>query len=366
MILSSLLGAMRAEILHMKRSPLLIFLTIIQAITFLVLVSLFGLTGNKAPTALINEDTGIYSKKFIETMKQAHHSFALQSMTRQQALQSLQHGNIVAIITIPPGFSNAIHYGETVPIRVEIDNVDTDLTDDIQRALPSAITLFGKQLNLPDIRVRVAEHDLLTHDTGFIPYLVVSALVLDGFIVAGILSAIAVAQEFETGTITLLALAPINPIIPLLGRMLVADAVAFLSMLLSVGVVIFGYGVIPQHPMEMLLTLIACVVIFGLMGVVIGVSLKRTLPVASLIFGLALPLYIDSGSLEPERFDGNIIWALAHLSPVYYAVGLLEHAFHGFQVTPEPIGVDFFMLIVWGIGMILYTKYIVRRQGIRC
>jgi ABC-type multidrug transport system permease subunit len=283
-------------------------------------------------------------------------------MSHEQATKELNRGNLVAAITIPAGFSNAIKYGETVPIPVAVDNVDTDLTDDIQRALPSAITFFAKQISLPDIRVHVIEHDLLPHDTNFIPYLVVSALALDAFIVAGILSAVAVAQEFETGTSLLLAIAPGNPLFALIGRMLIADLVAFVSMLVSAGIVIFGYGVVPLHPTEVIITIITCVIIFGCMGAMLGVALKRTLPVASLIFGLALPLYIDSGSLEPERFDGNVIWGLAHLSPIYYAVGMLEHAFHGFQVTPEPIFLDFLLLVVWAVGMLSCTGFIVRRQ----
>jgi len=110
------------------------------------------------------------------------------------------------------------------------------------------------------------------------------------------------------------------------------------------------------------LGLCLCIIIFGSIGVALGVAIKQTLPVASLIFGLALPLYIDSGSLEPERFDGNVIWTLAHLSPIYYAVGVLEHAFHGFRVTPEPIFVDVIMLGVWAACLLLISGWLIRRE----
>ena len=361
-VFSPLFGAARDELLMMRRSPLLIFLTVVQAITFLLLVSLFGLTGSRAPTAVINEDTGPYSKIFIAALLNAHHSFNLQPMTQEQATEKLQTGELVASITIPGNFSNAITYGETDPVRAAVDNVDTDLTEDIQRALPSAITTFAKKVALPGISIQVKEHDLINHDTGFIPYLVVSALALDAFVVSGILSAIAIAQEFETGTVTLLAVAPVSPMIPFLGRILITNMVSLLVMLLSAAIVVFGYGVVPLHPIEMFLGLCLCIIIFGSIGVALGVAIKQTLPVASLIFGLALPLYIDSGSLEPERFDGNVIWTLAHLSPIYYAVGVLEHAFHGFRVTPEPIFVDVIMLGVWAACLLLISGWLIRRE----
>jgi hypothetical protein len=72
----------------------------------------------------------------------------------------------------------------------------------------------------------------------------------------------------------------------------------------------------------------------------VGAWLKQTLAIVPLIFGLAMPLYIDCGALEPTRFDGEWIWRLAHASPLYYATGLLEWTFHGLRVTPEPVWLD--------------------------
>src|SRR5580704_16633748 len=146
---SALHGSYKAEMTQMIRSPLLVILALIQAVTFLLLVSLFGLTGSMAPTALINNDNGVYSKIFIKNLEQAHHSFNLESMSYTQAEKLLNQGRLVAIIPIPQGFTKAIIADETMPITIDVDNVDSDMTDDIQRALPSAIVGFGKRVNLP-------------------------------------------------------------------------------------------------------------------------------------------------------------------------------------------------------------------------
>lgn len=361
----ALFAACRAEFIHLARSPLLIALTVIQAITFLFLVSLFGLTGSRAPTALIDEDHGPDAQIFVHILAQTHHSFALQVMDQAAATIALQHGKLVAIIIIPPDFSNTIAHGGTVALQVSIDDVNTDFTEDIQRALPSAIVAFGRQLNLPNIRAHVAEQDLINHDTDYISYLVVSALALDAFIVAGILSATAVAREFESGTVKLLVLAPVHPLVSFAGRMLATDAVAMLAMLLTTGIVIVGYGIVPISPIELTSALITCIAIFGCIGAMLGALIKRTLPVASLIFGLSLPFYIGSGSLEPERFYGNAIWIIAHFTPTYPAIGILEDAFHGLHVTPEPVFVDFLLLIGWAALMLILTVFILRKNVIR-
>jgi ABC-2 type transport system permease protein len=360
--LGAILAGARAEASQLRRSPLLVLLAAVQAVTFLLLVSLFGLTGSRAPTAIVDEDHGPMAAQFIAQLANAHRSFALRSMSREQAMAQLSRGELVAMVTIPHGFSEAVQRGDTVPIGVTIDNVDADLTDDVQRALPSAIGAFAQKMQFTGIRLHPAERDVINHDTDFIPYLVVSALALDALIVAGVLAAISVAREFEGGTAAVLSLSPTHPLGPIAGRVVTTAAVSLAAMAATTVIVVAGYGVVPQNPVELLAGLAMCVAIFSCVGVALGALIRRTLPVTALVFGIALPLYIDSGSLEPERFDGNVIWALAHLSPVYYAVGVLEDAFHGLQVTPEPVWLDLVALAAWAaVAMLAAMRLLSRR-----
>ncbi|MGH7203174.1 MAG: ABC transporter permease [Candidatus Levyibacteriota bacterium] len=357
-------GACRAELIQLSRSPLLIILTVIQAITFIFLVNFFGTTGAFAPTALIDNDKGYYAKAFIQNLEHAHHSFTLKSMDEQSAQQAVKDGKIVAIITIPKGFSEAIDNRETVPLNVVVDNIDTDMTADIQRALPSAVAAFGKEFQLPNIHVQTSETDLIDHDTGFIPYLVVSALALSSLLIAGILGAVTVAREFESKTADIMTLSPVNPLIPLLGKVFATDIIAILTMMIAVAIVIFGYHVVPIHAFEMAVALLFCILIFSCLGAALGAAIKRTLPVASLVFGISLPLYLFSGTYERERFDGVIIWSLAHTTPLYYAVGILEHAALNLRVTPEAIWFNFLALLCWAIFAVIAMHYLLRRNNL--
>lgn len=339
-----------AEWKQLNRSRLFVALTVIQAVSLLFLVSLYGLTGSRAPTAVVLSDRGPAGRIFLQELATDHHSFQLKRMTLPQAMPELRRGNLVAVINIQAGFTADYSKGRDTTVNVAVDNVDTDMTDDIQRAIPAAIVDMGDKMHLPGIRLRAVEHDLIDHDTGFIPYLVVSGLVLDAFVVAAILSAMALAREFESGTITYLNLAPAGPFPSVLGRVCATGTLAAAAMVFPVGLVVLGYGVRPLQPFEMVATLLLCVIVFSCLGTAIGALVRRTLPVASLIFGIALPLYICSGSLEPTRFDGNTVWMIAHGSPVYYGVGVMEHAVNGLQVTPESIGTDLAALALWALA----------------
>ena len=353
------------EAAQLNRNRGFVVLTALAAVNFLAMVSLFGLTGAYAPTALIDLDGGPYAKQLVEALDGAHHSFSLKYMSVADAERLLGSGRLAAIITIPKDFSTSIASGLTVPIDVRVDNVNLDLTHDIQRALPAAIVAFGKRNNFPGVRVVMSEHDVIPHDTGYIPYLVVSALALDAMVIAGILGAMATAREFERGTVKILRLAPASPTLVLGGKLAISAAVAATSLGLTLIAIVFGYGVTPIAPWATVFALLACVAIFTCLGAWLGAMLKRTLAAVPLMFGLAMPLYVDSGALEPTRFDGETIWMIAHLSPVYYAVGVLEWAFHGLRVTPEPIYVDLLVLVGIAIVSAVLTLGRLSRAGTR-
>jgi ABC-type multidrug transport system permease subunit len=178
------------------------------------------------------------------------------------------------------------------------------------------------------------------------------------------LGAVAVAREFETKTASLLIIAPINPLFPMIGRILATSIISAGTMALAVAIVIFGHGVIPTHPFALIMTLLLCILIFGFLGAALGAILKRSLPVAALVYGIALPLYLFSGTYEPERFDGNTIWILAHFSPLYYAVGMLEYAALDLRVTPEPVWLNMIILLGWATLALFSLQYTMRRTKV--
>jgi len=359
---SALLAGVKVELNRLRRSHLLIVLVLVQAVTFLLLVTLFGTTGAFAPTVVVNHDQGPLSQTFITNLQNDHHSFALTFMDNEtKARQLVERGQYVALIVIPQGFSQTLQEGGTSPITVYIDNINTDMTSDIERAVPSAILSFGDQLRFESLNVTVAETDVYSHDTSFIDYMIASALVLDTLIVAGTLSGFSVAEEFESKTARILAVSPVHPLIPLMGRVIATALVSAAALAIAVGVALAGYGITPVHPLEMVSTLALCIVLFSCIGTALGAVMKKTLPVAMFILGIALPLFLFSGSYEPERFDGNLIWAAAHFSPEYYAVGLIQHAVFNLTVTPEPLFELTLALVGFGIGAMALAGFYSRR-----
>jgi ABC-2 type transport system permease protein len=348
--LTALGGGFRAEIQQLRRSRLLIVLTIAEAVTFLVLVTIFGLIANHVPTAVVDRDGGKLARQWAQEMSTTYQTYGVRYMGASSAEQALARGDVAAILWIPADFSQRMAHHTMIRIHFRVDNVNADLTNEVELGIPPAARAFAVANHFPGIRVVTAEKDLVKPEVGFIPYLVVSALALAAFVVAGTLAASAVAREFEARTLAYVKLSPVHPLVPLGGRLLATGAVSAAAVGVATLLVVVGYSVTPQHPAELAAGLLLCVVIFSCIGAGIGTLVRRILPLSALIFGLALAFYLDSGSLEPARFYGNVLWVIAHTSPVYYAVGILQHSVHGIQVTPETIPVNFAALIGWALA----------------
>jgi ABC-type transport system involved in multi-copper enzyme maturation permease subunit len=283
-------------------------------------------------------------------------------MSVERAREEISRGDILAMIAIPPEFGSRVANAGTAIVPITVDNVNEDLTGDVREAMPSAVTAFAADNRFPGVRVVAVEHDLVDHETGYVAYLVVSALALTAFVVAGILGAVSITREFETRTVTQWRLAPVPPGYLVLGKLLAASGLSAIAVGLAALIVVAGYGVRPAHPLGVIGALAICVVIFTSLGACIGALLRRTLPVSALFFGLALPFYVDSGALEPLRFDGEKLWVTGHASPVYSAIGVLQWGFHGLRVTPESLAQNLLVLCLWALVATLVAAAVLSRR----
>lgn len=342
--------AFRLELRHLFADKLYVALTVLAAASFLALTSLFGLTASDAPMALVVHDRGLYARPFVASLVEVPHAFRLQRMTPEEAERRLRRGDLVGAIIIPEDFSATIASGATAVVGVEVDNVNMDIVTDVQRSLPSAIVSFGQKTGLPGLRVQLDEHDVWPEDTSFLPYITVSGLALAGLIVASVLGALAITRELEARTLLVLRLAPVSVARILVGKIGAATLVALGALGAAAAIVVAGYGVVPLHPVAAILGLVVCVLASSCLGAWLGATTRRTATIVPLLFGLAMPLFIDSGALEPTRFDGETIWWVSHATPLYYIVGFFEWAFFGLRITPESpsfnLGITLLMALV--------------------
>src|SRR5256714_8073285 len=298
-------------------------------LNILFLMILFVIGGGYAPTAVVMNDRGPYAQQFYQAMSGAH-SFRLQQTGAQEAEALLRSGHIVAVVTVPADFDARIRQNQPVQVGVQINNLNTDFTNDIRRAVPLSITSFYAKAFPHLVTVVPQEQDFYAQDTDYIPYLTVSILVVSLMIGALLPAGTGSAREWELETMKELLLSPAPRWAMLVGKMLGAFLLSLASVAVVLAVLIFIVGVSPFNWGEVIGYTLLTLTIFICLGTFIGTLLKQRQAVTALSLGIAIPLFFVSGAFGPISFTTRAVQVIARIFPVYYAIVLQQHAFHDF------------------------------------
>lgn len=327
----------------------------------LILMSLFAVSGGLAPTAVVMEEQGPYAQRFYASMSQAH-SFILRQSTAAEAQRLIMAGRIVAVVTIPADFDERVGQNQPVRIDVQINNLNTDFTNDIRRAVPLSITSFYAKAFPNLVAVRTREQDVHAQDTDYIPYLVVSILVL-ALMISGMMQAgLGAAREWERETMKELLLAPVSQGAILFGKMLGALLLSLVSTALALAAMVLVIHIQPAHWDEVIGFTLLTLVLFAALGTALGTLLRQRQPVTALAAGLSFALFLPSGVFGPLALNTEATQVLAKALPVYYAIVLQQHAFHDFTLNTYGIGVNALILAAFAVGLLTAATIISHRS----
>jgi ABC-2 type transport system permease protein len=354
-------ACLKKDLKSARSEPLYTLVSIILPLNVLVLMSLLVISGGLAPTAVVMQDSGPLAQQFYTAMSQAH-SFMLQQATAEQADALIEQGRIVAVVTIPADFDTRIRQHQSVAVGVKINNLNTDFTNDIRRALPLSITSFYARAEPSVVTITPRERDAYPQDLGYIPFLAVPILVI-GLMVGGMVQAgTAAAVEWERETMKELLLSPASRLAILLGKMGAAFLIGLAGAAVVLAFLIVVMGIWPVHWGELIGFTLLILALFTAWGTLLGTWLKRRTPLATLAIGLCVPLFFLSGPFGPISFFAPIEQLVARVFPVYYAIVVLQHAVHDFTLNTSGIGINVLILAVYALGGLILAAIVVRRS----
>ena len=336
------------------KTRMLLILGLLLPVNFLVLFMLFALNGGQAPTAVVMQEHGPLAQKFLTAMRGAH-SFNITELDAAAAAHRINAGQIVAVVTVPADFDTKLAAGQRVELPVTVNNLQTDFTNDIRRAIPMSVTAFYADAYPGQVSVQAREVDVQSSDTSYIPYLAVSVAVLS-LLIAGILQgAFSSAREHETSTLIELILAPASRWAIIAGKLLAALAVNAVSGLIVVVAVSLLIGSVPAHPLEMIGIAFLLMTAYAALGILLGNLVRRRQAAVPLSIAMAMPLFFLSGPFGPANWLGSVNGLIAHLSPAYYGIAAFQHAFHGYQTAQTNLTTDVVVLGAVAVAAIVLS-----------
>ena len=322
------------------RQPANVAITVLPALALLFIDALSAGAVGRSPVALVTLDQGARGQQMAQVIHQAD-LFRVSDATPAQAQALYKNLDVVAILTIPANFTQAVETHAPIHIEVQVNNLNADFTNDIRRAVPDAITRFYQQQgSASPIVMTLQEQDLRNRDIQLFQYSAMPLLVLL-LVVSGLVSSsLSAAGEWETRTIKELLLSPASSGAIITGKVLTGFVTT-----MALGVLVLGAGdllgwVQPEGVYWLnVLLIMALVALFSAgLGVALGALLQQIQPVSSAAIVLALYLFFLTGGTAVLAFDPGWLQTIATFVPLYYGRHALEMAI--FYRSSDQLGPD--------------------------
>lgn len=322
------------------QQPINMTATLVPALCFLLITAVGSSAVGHSPIALVTLDHSSKGQLMQQIFQDAD-TFRVTDATPEQAQALFKNIQVVAIITIPADFTQRVEAHQQSPIDMQVNNLNTDFTNDIRAAIPDAITQFyAAQGNNSDLKVQMQEHDLRAQDIELFQYTLVPIVILLLTMSGVVNSGLATAREWESLTVKELLFAPIARSAIIVGKVLAG----FLTTLV-LGVVIMVVGNLAGWIHLEGIYWFNAIMIVGLIalmgagiGVAMGAILQRLQPVISLGLNVVLYLFFLSGGVGVLAFLADWLQSVGSFIPLSYGRHALEMAV--FYSSSELLGRD--------------------------
>ncbi len=328
-----ILAIIERDLRRFRRSPLLVFASLVLPITQLIVLGYaFGGKIKHLKVGIVDQDHGLPAVRLREMFgavaANASTFETVDYIDPKQALTDLRNGRIQAVLNIPPEFSRHV-LAQTAPqVALIEDNTDNFSASTLQGTMIELLDAYNQRGSDPRVSpvATLAVVEVYPY-IPYIQYLLAGSIALSIFITAMIGGGIIYIDDKARGLHEGYLVTPITKFELIMGFNLAGTVKGILAglVLTIVGSLIAG---IP-HPLEplrlvrLLLVIVAASLAFISMMFLMMVRISDPL-VPRAIFGvLNTLLFFPSGAIYPIQAFPTWMKALAIVDPFTYAV----HAF---------------------------------------
>ena len=350
------IGAMASkEAIHVRRDPRTLALALVMPVVMLFLFG-YGVSTDleRLPVSVADLDRSEASRALARTLGASGELDVVASVGADDAQALFRKGLAVAAVVVPEGYEKDLATGRRTPVQLVVDGADALVANQLiakVEAIVRAETLRLAGLDVarvtPPIQVKV--WTLYNPEARSALYMVpgLSAWLLA--ITAVMLTALAIAGEWERGSMEQLFATPVGRFEIIAGKLLpylVLGLVTF-QLVLAFGMVAFD---LPVRGSLLLVAVLGLVFLAGMLGqgLLVSVLAKNQL-VATQAGALSamLPSIILSGMIFPVENMPRPLQLLASIVPARYLV----HGLRGVLLKGNGLGV------VWPdlLGMALFA-----------
>lgn len=287
------------------------------------------------PLAVKDYDRSPESRRLVEAFRH-NETFEVRGELAGPAeiREALDRGEVSAVLVIPAGFARRITRGETVPVQLLLDGVDSNaslIAASHARGITESfgLTLMKEALAgapLPDLlpRMTILYNPELVSRFYMVPGVVMVLLTM----ITTLLTGLGLVREREKGTLEQLSVTPIRTGELLLGKILPFVVVAFVALSVALSVCFLWFRV-PMRGSWGLLAAFAFLFLFNTLGLGILVSTVARSQQQALFMAWFILIFavIMSGLFFPIENMPESMQTLTYLNPLRYFMVVLRELF---------------------------------------
>ncbi|MBL6448274.1 ABC transporter permease [Fulvivirga sp. 29W222] len=291
------------------------------------------------------------SQKLIRHVTSSGHFKINRMLLAEHEMESgFKSGKTDLIMVIPADFSKDLYTWDQAEIQLIADGSDPNMANALEQYAKAMINGFlfqeFKQSAKPyliGIETRMLYNPLLESAYNFIPGTI--ALIL--LIISAMMTSLTIAREKEQGTMEILLVSPLPPLLIILGKV---APYAILSFIDAVLILIMGYFIFDVPVTGSVILLLLLCMVYVITALSLGTLISTTSEtqqdaMMKSLIGLLMPSTLLSGFIFPLTSMPEILQYIGHIIPATYFIEILK------GVMLRGVGIEY---ILFEVGMLLF------------
>lgn len=328
----------RKEFIHLFRDPRSLAIGIALPIIMLLLFG-FALTMDvdHVPIVIWNQNQNPVARDFISHF-QASRYFTITSFVEHysEVERAIDERKALAGLIIPVNFSQELQSGKTATVQWIVDGSDSNTATLATGYAQSVTQIFSRDIqisrlersgkpapNVPlDLRSRVWFNADLESRNYIIPGLIAVIMM----VIAGLLTSLTIAREWDTGTMEQLISTPVKVPELIIGKLIPYFCIAFLDVVIAVLMGEFLFHV-PLRGNVVLIFASSIIFLIGALslGIVISIATKSQLLASQIaLVATFLPTFLLSGFSFDIANMPIVLQVISRVIPASYFIKILK------------------------------------------
>ncbi len=336
-----------------------------------VLVTLFGFAItteiNNAPIAVLDLSHDSYSRKLIDKVSASGY-FVIEKELQSfdEIKHSFSNGKIKLAVVIGSNFGKKLIAGKNAQIQIVSDASDPNTANLISNYLTAVFQNFiAESGTIAPTGLNIETRMLYNPENKSVFMFVPGVMTIILMLVSAMMTSITIAREKELGTMEILLVSPLHPVVITLGKVV---PYLMLSLINAITILLLGLFVfkMPMHGSYLLL--FSEIVLFVLSSLMLGLlistmaSTQQTAMLGSMM-GLMLPTILLSGFIFPISSMPLILQYISHILPAKWFIIIIKSIMlkgTGLESIAFETGMLIFITLI--LGFLTVKKFKIRLE----